>query len=90
MQSGAAASAITGAVLLPDTPRLRETLRTKIRPAEDHPEMEAELLQLRLSRLREMQDRLTPDIIHALDNSLASQFAHSSLGRRTSNKNISR
>jgi len=75
MQSGAAASAITGAVLLPDTPRLRETLRTNIRPADDHPEIEAELLQLRLSRLREMQDRLTPDIINALDNSLAKQAA---------------
>ena len=69
MQSGAAARAITGAALLPDTPLLREKLKEKIRPIDD-PEEENELLQLRHRRLQEMQALLTPDIIKALDEQL--------------------
>ena len=73
MQSGAAARAITGAALLPDTPLLREKLKEKIRPIDEHPEEKIELLQLRHRRLQEMQARVTPNIIHALDQELEKQ-----------------
>ena len=66
MQSRAAARAITGASLLPDAPLLREKLKERIRPIDEHSEEEIALLQLRHRRLQEMQARLTPDIIHAL------------------------
>ena len=69
MQSGAAAYCITGGAILPDSKRLRETLREKIKP--ENAETTRELLQLRADRLSEMRDRVTPEMIHELDEALA-------------------
>ena len=69
MQSGAAAHCIIGGVILPDSARLREKLQEKIKPA--CREKADALLQLRASRLAEMRDRITPDMLHALDEALA-------------------
>ena len=69
MQSGAAAHCIIGGVILPDSARLREKLQEKIKPARR--EKADALLQLRASRLAEMRDRITPDMLHALDEALA-------------------
>ena len=52
---------------------LHEKLKEKIRPIDEDPEEENELLQLRHRRLQEMQALLTPDIIHALDEQLEKQ-----------------
>ena len=70
MQSGAPARAITGAALLLETPLLREKLKEKIKPIDEEPEKENALLQLRHRRLHEMQARVTPDMVHALDEQL--------------------
>ena len=73
MQCGAAAYCITGGVVLPDSARLREKLREKIKP--EVPEKTSALLEMRASRLAEMRDRVTAEMIHELDESLAKQAA---------------
>ena len=62
MQSGAAAHCIIGGVILPDSARLREKLQENIKPASQ--EKADALLQLRASRLAEMRDRITSDMLH--------------------------
>ena len=69
-QSGAAAHAIIGGVILPDSVRLREKLAEKIIPIDGQSAKVDALLQLRSRRLREMESRVTPEMIHALEEQL--------------------
>ena len=69
-QSGAAAHAIIGGVILPDTARLRERLAKKIIPIDGQSAKVEALLELRARRLAEMQARVTPEMIHALEEQL--------------------
>ena len=70
MQSGAAAHSLIGGVILPDTARLREKLAEKILPIDGQSAKVDALLQLRAERLADMQSRVTPDMIHELDEML--------------------
>ena len=69
-QNAAAANAIIGGVILPDTARLRERLAENIIPIDGQSAKVEALLQLRARRLAEMQRRLTQKIIHALEEQL--------------------
>ena len=75
MQSGAAAASITAAPLLPDTERLRQRLKEKILPIERKLGKAEKLMKLRLERLKEMQSKITLEVIHELDEMLAKRAA---------------
>ena len=74
-QPGAAAHALIGGVILPDSVRLREKLAEKIKPIEGQEAKVEALLELRASCLREMASRVTPEMIHALDEQLTKRAA---------------
>ena len=61
---------------MPDTARLREKLAEKIIPIDGQSAKTAALLQLRADRLREMESRVTPEMIHALEEQLTKRAAN--------------
>ena len=69
MQLTTAAACLTAPPVLPDSARLREKLREKIRPIEV--EKAEALTRLRHRRLEEMQKKITPKMIQDLDEALA-------------------
>ena len=71
MQLTSAASCLTAPAILPDSARLRETLKGKIRLIEAEAEKAEALMRLRHRRLQEMQKQVTPEMIQALDQALA-------------------
>ena len=80
MQLTKAAACLTAPPVLPDSARLREKLREKIRPIEV--EKAEALTRLRHRRLEEMQKQVTPEMIHELDEALANELPSSSHSRR--------
>ena len=71
MQLSSAASCLTAPAILPDSDRLRQKLKETIRPIDAEAEKAEALMRLRHRRLKEMQDQITPEMIHALDQALA-------------------
>ena len=70
-QLTSAASCLTAPAILPDSERLRQKLKEKIRPIDAEAEKAEALMQLRHQRLQELQEQITPEMMHALDQALA-------------------
>ena len=71
MQLTTAAACLTAPSVLPDSARLREKLKEKIRPMDAEVEKAEALTRLRHRRLEEMQKQITPEMIYELDEALA-------------------
>ena len=71
MQLTTAAACLTAAPVLPNSARLCENLKEKIRPMDAEVEKAEALTRLRHRRLEEIQKQITPEMIHELDEALA-------------------